>query len=367
MILDLFAGPGGWDVGARELGLDVIGIELDGAACATRTAAGLATMAADVSKIDPVPLTAEHGPITGLLGSPPCPSFSAAGRRAGLDELPRLHRHLHGCLGKWNDPGDDWSDARTPLVLEPARFVNMLTPQWIALEQVPTVLPIWETMARLFEAWGYSTWTGLLNSADYGVPQTRIRAFLLAHRAWAAQPPTPTHSREGDDGNLFGSQLLPWVTMADALGWEGEDRPARTLCGRGTPRWLYEDDSGNRGKMVLNPGRTPTQPNRRTYELDEPAPTIAFGHDRANWAWERPATTVCGDPRIGRPGHKDRDKGEKQFEQDSVRLTIEEALTLQSFPVDYPLQGSMTAKFGQVGNAVPPLLAKAILVGLLHL
>ena len=97
--------------------------------------------------------------------------------------------------------------------------------------------------------------------------------------------------------------------------------------------------------------------------LDEPAGTLFFGQ-RSNWAaWvtERPATTVQGDPRVGRPGHKDRDKGESQFAQDSVRITVEEAAALQSFPPGYPWQGSKTARFRQCGDAVPPLLAIPVL------
>ena len=79
------------------------------------------------------------------------------------------------------------------------------------------------------------------------------------------------------------------------------------------------------------------------------------------WCWERPATAVCADPRLAAPGHRDRAGGEPQFGPDSVRLTVQEALLLQSFPVDYPVQGSMTAQFRQVGNAVPPLLAAHVI------
>jgi DNA (cytosine-5)-methyltransferase 1 len=108
---------------------------------------------------------------------------------------------------------------------------------------------------------------------------------------------------------------------------------------------------------------------RRSHPLDEPAPAITGGGSAAGsgngaglmWVQERPATTVQGDPRIGRPGHKDRDKGEAQFEVDSVRITVQEAAVLQSFPAGYPWQGTKTAQFTQVGNAIPPLLALHVL------
>ena len=80
-----------------------------------------------------------------------------------------------------------------------------------------------------------------------------------------------------------------------------------------------------------------------------------------SWVLSRPATTVQGDPRIGRPGHKDREGGESQFEQGSVRITVTEAAILQSFPAAYPWHGNQGDRFLQVGNAVPPGLAAAVL------
>ena len=75
MIVDLFAGPGGWDEGAKPLGLAPIGIELADAACETGEAAGHKRWRRDVAATDP----AELAPLHGLIASPPCQGFSMAG------------------------------------------------------------------------------------------------------------------------------------------------------------------------------------------------------------------------------------------------------------------------------------------------
>src|SRR2546430_2236378 len=90
----------------------------------------------------------------------------------------------------------------------------------------------------------------------------------------------------------------------------------------------------------------------------DPAHTIT-GKGTAAWVSSRPPTTVCGDARIGRPGHKDRDQGEAQFAEDSVRVTVAEAGMLQSFPADYPWHGTKTEQYRQVGAALSPPLAAA--------
>jgi len=313
VILDLFAGPGGWEEGARLAGYTgpIVGIDRDRDACRTADAAGHWRVQADLTTYSPTPFA---GKVDGLIGSPVCTTFSKAGRKAGL------------------------GDPRGELVWVPGRWALELHPRWVVLEQVEEVLPIWQIVAAQLRQEGYSTWTGKLLAADYGVPQTRTRAVLIARLDGIAQPPTPTHAAL-DGMDLFGSQLPRWITMAEALGWSDEVAYRRT---RGAG-------------LAERHGDRPDTP------VSRPAPTIT-GKSRSDvWVLTRPATTVLGDPRIGRPGHKAWDKGEAQFQNGSVPVSVQEAAALQSFRADYPFKGSKTSRHQQVGNAVPPLLAAAIL------
>lgn len=291
MILDLFAGPGGWDEGLRRiLGFhNVIGVENEINARATRAAAGHATMdleGGDVAAIDPSRLAF---PVTGLIASPPCQDFTLAGKQLGLD----------GVRGK--------------MVYQPIRYIEAIRPEWAAFEQVPQVLPIWKFFEELLRDQGYSTWSGILNSADYGVPQARKRAILMATRNGRVRPPTPTHG-PADADDLFGAARTPHVIMADALGW-ARDRP-------NTPDWVYR----------------------------------------------RPATTVVGtfrpDKMAGPDWRKD-PSVPRQNDPNAVDITLQDALVLQGFPRAYPVQGAKTRQWEQVGNAMPPPLAAAIVKELL--
>ena len=372
LILDLFAGPGGWSHALRMLGLADVGIELDPAACATRAAAGHATVRADVATL---PVAQLRGKLKGLIGSPPCQGMSAAGKRSGWADLELIGSLLID-LAHGRDTRAEHAarvaDPRSLLIAEPLRYALAAMPEWIACEQVPAVLPLWKETARHLEAAGYSTWCGILNAADYGVPQTRKRAFLIASRARRMHCPTPTHAQTPDlPDTLFGTGRKPWVTMADALGWGATDRPVPTVTAGGGKTGGAEPfpsqaratlkRSQSSGSWVLRNGN---QPNAARRTLDEPAPTMAFGHNssRVQWTAQHPATTVCGTDRISPPGHRDRAGGESQFSSPStLRITVAEAALLQSFPADYPWQGTNTKAFEQIGNAVPPRLAAAVL------
>jgi DNA (cytosine-5)-methyltransferase 1 len=176
------------------------------------------------------------------------------------------------------------------LVVEPLRWALALRPEWVALEQVPEVLPLWEVMASLLQAHGYSTWTGKLEAERFGVPQTRERAILIAHRSRAVVPPEPTHQRyvpgepQRHEVTMFG-EVLPWVSMAEALGW-------------GTGGVVQHRRSGDRIE--------------EEWSADRPSDTVSSRVDR--WGWERPSTTVNGDPRISKPGRHDPEESGSQQE-----------------------------------------------------
>jgi DNA (cytosine-5)-methyltransferase 1 len=145
-VVDLFAGPGGWDVAAAVLGLAPLGIELDDAACATRNAAGLPTLQADVAALDP----RTFGPLDGLIASAPCQAFSMAGIGAGRRALAAYEHVIGRMLKGWNISYDELDaacdDPRGHLVIEPLRWTLALRPVWVLLEQVEPVLPLWHLM-----------------------------------------------------------------------------------------------------------------------------------------------------------------------------------------------------------------------------
>lgn len=510
---------------ADALGLDPLGFEWDDAACATRAAAGFRTVQADVAELDPG--TSVPGGCEVLIASPPCQAFSAAGKGGGHRDLPIIWDVLRALLDGRDVRAEavgGMEDPRSLLVVEPLRWILELRPAVVACEQVPPVLPIWEWMRDALRTRGYSTWCGLLSSEQYGVPQTRSRAILMATLSGRAAPPAPTHRRyvpmpkEPIQDSLFdagprerivaaGDELLePWVSMAEALGWgmiarptttltagggrqggpdpldggsgaratmrrereagrfavktrgeegsrdgdvfDGGESPSRVVTGK-TYSWLVEQEdvalrssnqekaavrgadepastvlfghranevawvrrerSGDRSEEGFDPGESPAQAltskarswSVRTgsnsmsssrdaedmvpYErsVDDPAPTVdtqvgrkwkvAAEGDHVDpphgWKVDRPATTLQCDDRVSAPGHK----GDRRFEPDfvpqmegAVRITVEEASILQGFPPGYPWQGSRTKRFEQIGNAIPPPLARAVLAALLE-
>lgn len=276
LVVDPFAGPGGWSWAARQLGLEDVGIELDPAACATRAAAGLKTVRADVATFAVDRLA---GKVWGLISSPPCTTFSAAGKRAGtavtdvleamiLDmfegsrtraahrrDMARMLRSAwwpNAKMTRAERSAAIWKAVRSAsLVAEPARFIRACRPEWVALEQVKEVLPLWQVYAAELRRMGYSAWCGKLNAADYGVPQTRERAILIASRVREVCRPEPTHYDTRKGLQLWGE---PWVSMAEALGWGATERPAPTATAGGTSTGGAET-FGTRGRDALEAER----------------------------------------------------------------------------------------------------------------
>jgi DNA (cytosine-5)-methyltransferase 1 len=332
MIVDLFAGPGGWDVAATRLGLDVIGIEIDRAACETRRAAGLGTVEGDVRDYGP----ADFPEATDAVGSPPCQTFSVGGKGRGRNALDVV-LGLADRLAERRSIADELSaldDERTGLVLEPLRWALQAIDggqpyRTVMLEQVPTVLPVWEKIAELLRREGYTVVTGRLSAEEHGVAQTRSRAVLAASLHGQAGLPEPTHQRyrRGVPQGQGALDLKPWLSMADGIGWGMTHRPALTIAvgtAAGGPDPSCVGGSGARS-------------------------TLYGERDAGRWIACTRLTDVEKLPAY-RGGRRD-----------TIRLSVEDAAILQGFPPDHPWRGSRTKQLEQIGNAFPPPLAEAVL------
>lgn len=320
-----FHGPGGWPEGRRILGMTgrAVGMEWDPSACDTAKAAGHTVIQCDVSRYPTAPF---KGRRINKVDSAPCQAWSKGGHQLGLIDQPLVHQAVED-LAHGRDTRaklqSACKDKRSLLAAEPMRWHHDLRPETIAMEEVRDVLPLFRQFAVFLRAWGYSVWTGILNAADYGVGQDRRRAVLIASRVREVTAPPPTHARHPAD-DLFGERLLPWVTMADALGWGYTKRPAPTVTGGGT-------ETG---------GAEPWSSTSR-------AAMRAAMEDPGHWAWRRPAPTVTGT--VGHVGGKQAGG--------HLNLSTGEAARLQSFTDGYPFQGNKGQRSLQIGNAVPPMLA----------
>ncbi|SFQ16059.1 DNA cytosine methyltransferase [Amycolatopsis rubida] len=322
-LVDLFAGPGGLDVAAHWLGIVADGVEWDAGACATRRAAGLGTWQNDVRQLGPE----DFPSATILTGGPPCQTYTVAGGGAGrraLDQVLGFVKRM--AAGEDVRPSlEDLEDERTALVLEPLRWAlrakQLERPyQTIVLEQVPAVLPVWEAMEEALEGIGYKSTSGILHTEEYGVPQTRRRAILIAKFGVKEKPelPTPTHRRfrRGDVRSAAVEEKLSrWVAMGQAL--------------ERTDEFVVVSNYGT--------GGNPKARGRRRF--DEPSATVT--------------------------GKISRNRLETLAGKDLPRLDFYAAGRLQTFPQDYPWAGKDVSQ--QIGNAIPPRLAAHVLAAALDL
>ncbi|MBI4028182.1 MAG: DNA cytosine methyltransferase [Verrucomicrobia bacterium] len=354
-LIDAFAGAGGKTLGFSEkFGHPFVSVwanDIDEDCCETYNANfGSHAVCGDIFKVlDDPNTTIPKADV--VIGGPPCQGFSNLNQQKNLGVDPR--RAL-------------WRGF--------IELIRRAEPEVFVMENVPPLLKSFEyrEIAAAARKLGYLVRSQVLCAADYGVSQTRNRAFVvgcLSTDPAAVFPPKKTHYRPADgkpEPGLFRSgdrhiaDSMPWRTVRDAI--EDLPRPTDTVMNmRPSPLDLHfgrtpEPLSLERYMVVHKEGM-----NR--FDLQRLAPhltpacwirkktggTDLFGR---MW-WDRPSFTVRTEffkPEKGRYLHPEQHRP----------ITHREAARLQSFPDDFIFKGSKIAVAKQIGNAVPPLLAARV-------
>ena len=324
-------------------------------------------IARDIRDVNSVEICAmagvKKGDVDAVIGGPPCQGFSTVGKR-------------------------DNDDPRNLLFLEFVRMVREIRPRVAVMENVPQFLSIGNGSHRKMfvdsmSKAGYRTECAVLVASDYGVPQVRRRAFCISVQNDLSDCqisfPHPTHQgvrnvtmlQRGDtEGGLepLDPELEPLVSVVDAIGdlprlGPGKESAGRYLARRPT---RYQRDRRKEAEILTEHEYWCHSPGVLSYISGIPeGGRMIDAYEKAKWkgggfrqAYARlhrngignTITTSLHNPGSGRFIHY----------RDDRAISIREAARLQGFDDDYILIGSKVQKRTQVGNAVPPLLARSV-------
>ena len=329
--LSLFSGGGGLDIGFHDAGFQVAEmVEMEPRYVASLLAnareggffEGARVNCVDIRDFSPTNLKVDF-----LIGGPPCQTFSAAGRRAS------------GVRGT--------TDHRGTLFREYVRLLETLQPKAFLFENVYGITGAeggkpWQEIQAAFREVGFEIFSRVLDAADYGVPQHRERLFIVGIR----QPktpflfPRPTHGPDSP-GNL------PFYSAGQAL----EGVPAPELDENTTIGGRY-------GELVA---AIPPGLNYSFY-------TTEMGHPRPVFAWRSKFSDFLykADPLT--PTRTIKAQGglyTGPFSWENRHFTVEEHKRLQTFPDRYVLIGNRGTRLEQIGNSVPPQIARVLALAVL--
>lgn len=340
--IDLFSGAGGMSAGATECGINIrYAVESDRFAAETFALNHKQTKLFDCDirkvKVSDFASLDRNTPVV-IFGGPPCQGFSTS-----------------------NQKNRDAENENNWLYREYLRLVNEVKPDWVVFENVKGLLEtekgfFLDAVLAGFKEAGYTTSHFILNSADYGVPQKRNRLFIIASlHGIEVSAPTPTVKKHvtvaqaikdlpelenGDSPDEKMYALPAHTNYAKAL--RGELKKCHNnLVTTNAPHIVeryshipqggnWEDIPKHLMKNYADASRCHTGIYRR---LKEDEPSVVIGNFRKNMLV-----------------HPWKDRG----------LSVREAARLQSFPDCFRFAGSIGFQQQQVGNAVPPILAKAV-------
>lgn len=308
-VLSLFCGCGGMDLGFEQAGHRVIWAnDIDKTACETYTKNfSIKPLIKDIRRMRVFPCADV------VIGGYPCQGFSLAGNR-------------------------DAFDKRNYMYLEFARVLETVQPKIFVAENVKGVIVPFKSSTRAldlmeqkFATCGYRVTSQLLNAKDYGVPQDRERVFIVGVRKDLGREyvfPKKTHGKP---------PLKPYETLRETIGDLPEPKEGE-----------YYDHTGFSSRYMSR---------NRIRGWDQVSYTIQASGRHA------PLHPSC-------PPMRKAEKDVWEFTDDITkyrRLSVRESARIQTFPDDFVFCGSLNSKYKQIGNAVPPLLAKVIASQLDHL
>ena len=389
IVFDLFAGAGGFGLGFEQAGFEVsLSLEMDSWACDTLRQNNpdmtiIQTDIRDFANPQVIKAVSKIRPDI-IIGGPPCQGFSIAGPAQ-----------------------KDLKDPRNTLFKDFAKWIEILEPKSFVMENVKGLLSrrnsdgenVVEIMKRTFAGLGYFVEVWTLNSAEYGVPQIRERIFIVGHQknSEIGRPPV-THTFNkmiSNNGNLtfFEEQdLKPALTLWDAIS----DLPELT-AGKGEeeqvynsePETSYQELLRNSSEMLYN--HVAMQHSKRLVERFK---HIKWGESSSDVPTEHSARKRNGNGDLSgkvydqnnrrlhpqKPSHTIAASFYANFVHpyQDRNLTAREGARIQSFPDSYKFMVKKTVvshkllqreerfeekflcQYNQIGNAVPPLLAKAI-------
>ncbi len=363
-VWSFFTGAMGLDLGLESVGIHpTLAVEVNPVFCETirLNRPGLHLLQRDVATLSGTELRRERdhaGEVHLMVGGPPCQSFSSGGKRAALSDprgnliyeylrlikevRPRFfilenvanivtaalrHRPIaerpgkHWSLKRYSDPSLNGGDDAPPL-----------EPDEMASSAIRAILQDVDSLR-------YSTFFGVLNAADYGAAQRRLRFVLLGSRDGECPPlPAPTHGRPG-------SGLRPFATVQDAIAdLEADPGPHSEYTERVRRFFALVPEGGTWRSL-------PPELHREALGNSFSAGGGKTGFYR-RLAWGEPSPTITG--RANR-------KGSALCHPSAIRpLSVRECARIQGFPDEWVFAGAMNQQYMQVGNAVPVALGAAV-------
>lgn len=376
--IDLFSGAGGFSSGFKEAGFKLLAsIELNNVYNKTHQLnfPDSISINGDIVEISPADFSKQTGVNKGdidvIIGSPPCQTFSSIG-------IPKIKS-----LGK----GDIESDPRNYLFKHYFDYVKFFEPEIFVLENVPTMKTrykgkLFQRILELIKELGYEPNAEILNSVEYGVPQTRKRLIIVGVRnSKVFSFPKPTH--------CYNEKIVSQMDMFQLTNENKELKTANTVfdalndlpeiydgCRLKELQYSKNDNLTDYQKLVRNENglvdnnicRMSNDRAKKVFihmeqgqkYMDLPKEVrqiLPFRedifHDRLKRLnLSKPSWTVLA--HIGMDGYMYIHPTENRT------LSVREAARIQSFKDSFVFTGNMREQYIQVGNAVPPLLAKKI-------